>query len=330
MLNLKKAAAVMAAVVIAGFSASAADVTVKMNGVGTSEYMSFNSGSPIVHNDTLFVPARALADSAGMNVSWDQTTQTAIFSVDVRYGADTPLKAYCTEMINKVSVYNLAVTPKTVSIALTAGDTNAVLRFIFEDSDASDIAVGKNVALSVAPEVVNDSTLMIPLREAVAALGLQVGWSQEDLAVEISIPEHAVAPVGLKIIPVHTSKPVYQAPVTYEAPAVTYEEVVEEAPVEENKGTYLGRFKITHYCPCSQCNGSWGNHTAYADEIKPGQTIAVDPKVIAPLSWVYVDGYGLRRAEDCGGAVKGNHIDMAIRYHGDAYEVVYRDVWLQN
>ena len=90
MLNLKKAAAIMAAVVIAGFSASAADVTVKMNGVGTSEYMSFNSGSPIVHNDTLFVPARALADSAGMNVSWDQTTQTAIFSVDVRYGADTP------------------------------------------------------------------------------------------------------------------------------------------------------------------------------------------------------------------------------------------------
>lgn len=329
MLNLKKAAAVLAAVVIAGFSASAADVTVKMNGVGGSEYMDFSSGSPIMHNDTLFVPARALADSAGMNVAWDQTTETAIFSVDVRYGADTPLKAYCTEMINKVPVYGLAVTPKSASIALTAGNTNAVLRFIFEDADGSDIAVGKNVGLSVAPEVVNDSTLMIPLREAVSAFGLQVGWSQDDLAVEISIPEHAVVPVGTRIMPVHTPRPVVK-PVVQE-PVVTYEEVVEEsAPVEENKGTYLGRFKITHYCPCNQCNGSWGNHTAYADEIKPGQTIAVDPKVIAPLSWVYVDGYGLRRAEDCGGAVKGNHIDMAIRYHGDAYEVVYRDVWLQN
>ena len=102
--------------------------------------------------------------------------------------------------------------------------------------------------------------------------------------------------------------------------------------MQENKGTYLGRFKITHYCPCSICNGGWGNNTAYAGKITPGQTIAVDPNVISPMSWVYIDGYGLRRAEDCGGGIKGNHIDMAVNSHSEAYKigVVYKDVWLQN
>ena len=68
----------------------------------------------------------------------------------------------------------------------------------------------------------------------------------------------------------------------------------------KTKGKYLGRFKITHYCPCYTCNGSNSGRTACAGQIIPGQTIAVDPSVIGKLQWVYIDGYGYRRAEDCG------------------------------
>lgn len=95
-------------------------------------------------------------------------------------------------------------------------------------------------------------------------------------------------------------------------------------------GTYLGTFKITHFCPCYVCNGSYGNHTAWAGEIIPGQTIAVDPSVIGKLQWVNIDGYGLRRAEDCGGGVQGNHIDVAVQTHQMALDlgVVYKDVYL--
>ncbi len=95
-------------------------------------------------------------------------------------------------------------------------------------------------------------------------------------------------------------------------------------------GTYLGTFKITHYCPCYICNGGYGNHTAWAGEIIPGQTIAVDPSVIGKLQWVNIDGYGLRRAEDCGGGVQGNHIDVAVPTHQMAMDlgVVYKDVYL--
>ena len=310
-----------------GLTASASAVTVKMNSIksNTGEYMDFSYSTPIMHNDVLFVPARSLANSLGADVSWDQTTETAQLVINLENGADTPIKQYGTELINKVSNYGLELSPKSISAAFTAGSSNAILRFIFKDTDGDEIAVGKSVSLTSTPEVAYDTTLMLPLREAVSIYGLDVSWNQEELAVQVSLPEYAIVPKDMKIIPVHTP-----IEVTQEAP-VYVEEVAENAPVEENNGTYLGRFKITHYCPCNTCNGGWGNATAYAGAITPGQTIAVDPNVIPPLSWVYIEDYGLRRAEDCGGGIKNYHIDMAVSSHSEAYSlgVVYKDVWLQ-
>lgn len=40
--------------------------------------------------------------------------------------------------------------------------------------------------------------------------------------------------------------------------------------------------------------------------------IAVDPKVIPLGSEVYVEGYGYATAEDIGGAIDGNEIDVFI------------------
>ncbi|MFD2115485.1 ubiquitin-like domain-containing protein [Paenibacillus yanchengensis] len=50
--------------------------------------------------------------------------------------------------------------------------------------------------------------------------------------------------------------------------------------------------------------------TASGTEVTEGKTIAVDPKVIPMGWWVYIDGIGFRRAEDKGGAIKGNKIDV--------------------
>ena len=93
----------------------------------------------------------------------------------------------------------------------------------------------------------------------------------------------------------------------------------------KTKGKYLGRFKITHYCPCYTCNGSNSGRTAWAGQIIPGQTIAVDSSVIGKLQWVYIDGYGYRRAEDCG-AFGGNHIDVAVPTHSMALENLHKPI----
>lgn len=50
--------------------------------------------------------------------------------------------------------------------------------------------------------------------------------------------------------------------------------------------------------------------TASGTTVKEGRTIAVDTSVIPMGWWVYIEGVGLRRAEDKGGAIKGNKIDV--------------------
>ncbi|MGZ4133709.1 MAG: 3D domain-containing protein [Tumebacillaceae bacterium] len=50
--------------------------------------------------------------------------------------------------------------------------------------------------------------------------------------------------------------------------------------------------------------------TATGTHVKDGETIAVDPSVIPLGSKVYIEGIGVRVAEDTGGAIIGNRIDV--------------------
>ncbi len=86
---------------------------------------------------------------------------------------------------------------------------------------------------------------------------------------------------------------------------------------------YMGDFKLTHYC-CEKRNhicGTGDGITATGTQVAAGRTIAVDPTVIPYGSKVYIEGYGWRTAEDCGGAVKNKHIDIAVETHSDALDI---------
>ena len=48
-----------------------------------------------------------------------------------------------------------------------------------------------------------------------------------------------------------------------------------------------------------------------------GQTIAVDPRVI-PYGTKVIIGGQIFTAEDCGGAIQGNHIDIYVNNHAEA------------
>lgn len=60
--------------------------------------------------------------------------------------------------------------------------------------------------------------------------------------------------------------------------------------------------------------------TATGVKATEGRTIAVDPNVIPLGWWVYIEGVGYRRAEDTGGAVKGNKIDVFFNSRGEALQ----------
>lgn len=111
----------------------------------------------------------------------------------------------------------------------------------------------------------------------------------------------------------------------------TVNTTLDELKSSEYKFVYMGDFKITHYCneKYEHICGYGDGLTATGVKVNPGTTIAVDPHVIPYGTQVYIEGYGWRKAQDCGGGVDDNHIDVAVNTHSEAMSmgVRHKDVW---
>lgn len=99
-----------------------------------------------------------------------------------------------------------------------------------------------------------------------------------------------------------------------------FEKKTEEEPQKNTKN--LGEFVLTAYCGEKYphiCND--GDATKTATGIKPtaNRTIAVDPSVIPYGTKVYINGQEYI-AEDCGGGIRGNRIDIFFDSHKDALD----------
>lgn len=104
----------------------------------------------------------------------------------------------------------------------------------------------------------------------------------------------------------------------------------------------LGRFKLTAYCSCEKCCDGWakkrpkdehGNEIVIGStgqELIDGVSIAVDKNVIPYGTKVMIAGKEYI-AEDCGGAIKGNRIDVYHSTHSSAKEfgVQYAEVFIK-
>lgn len=128
-------------------------------------------------------------------------------------------------------------------------------------------------------------------------------------------------------------------PVTTPVPEVS-EPAVEEpetsAPIE------LGEFKTTAYCTCVKCCGIWSQDhpsrvgtdyvqkTASGTIPTAGRTVAVDTDVIPFGTVLIIDGHEYV-AEDTGGAVNGNVIDIYFDSHESAceYGVQYKTIYIK-
>ena len=87
---------------------------------------------------------------------------------------------------------------------------------------------------------------------------------------------------------------------------------------EESDLIYLGEFLLTGYCDCPICQEEWVGTTALGVAPTPEWTIAVDPDVIPLGSYVVINGHTYR-AEDVGGMINYNHIDIFCSSHEECY-----------
>lgn len=87
----------------------------------------------------------------------------------------------------------------------------------------------------------------------------------------------------------------------------------------------LGVFQTTAYCPCNSCSEGWGRHTSTGAVATAHHTIAVDPSVIPYGTKVMINGV-VYTAEDRGGGVRGNHIDIFFDTHSESLNYGRRNV----
>ena len=91
-------------------------------------------------------------------------------------------------------------------------------------------------------------------------------------------------------------------------------EELEVDVVKESGLKSLGTFKLTAYCPCKSCSSDYGTQTSTGAVATEGRTVAVDPKII-PYGTVQIINGHEYVAEDTGGAIKGNVIDIFFNDH---------------
>lgn len=106
-------------------------------------------------------------------------------------------------------------------------------------------------------------------------------------------------------------------------------------PTQVNARTYIdyGLMKCTAYCPCESCSDNYGRTTHSGKMATAGRTIAIDPSIIDIGSKVKI-GDHIYTAEDTGGAVKGDVIDIFFDTHeevkafADGKGILYEHCWV--
>lgn len=85
------------------------------------------------------------------------------------------------------------------------------------------------------------------------------------------------------------------------------------------------RAMLMHASAYSAYDPGNSSYTATGSLLKRG-LVAVDPRVIPLGTRLYIPGYGMAVADDTGGAIKGNRIDLAFDSHGEALQFGRREI----
>jgi 3D (Asp-Asp-Asp) domain-containing protein len=102
--------------------------------------------------------------------------------------------------------------------------------------------------------------------------------------------------------------------------------VIRETDTPDGKIRYFRKLNVWATSYTGNCPGCSGR-TFSGTEVKRG-TIAIDPKVIPLGTKIYVPGYGFGVAEDTGGAIKGNKIDLGFEILSGQWSARWVEIYL--
>lgn len=86
----------------------------------------------------------------------------------------------------------------------------------------------------------------------------------------------------------------------------------------EQFGVTFQTFEVTAYLAIDPYENRYHGITFSGVPAKPYHTVAVDIKVIAIGTWLYIDGLGWRRAEDTGNMIIGKCLDVCVATRTEA------------
>lgn len=109
-------------------------------------------------------------------------------------------------------------------------------------------------------------------------------------------------------------------------------------PIVENKSDsveiekeLIGEFRLTFYTPSPDETDDSPHITATGAPVKPGITVAVDPRYWKLGTKFYIEGYGYVIAEDTGSKINGPHaMDVSVETKEQAFKngIQHRKVWI--
>ncbi|UNK18515.1 G5 domain-containing protein [Paenibacillus sp. N3/727] len=268
----------------------------------------------------LAVPVKVTADGKVNTIFTTQDTVGNVLKetgISIK-GEDTVKPSLETKIIEKADIRVVRVTKQTVKQtenrsfrviktadpSLVKGDNRVIqsgkpgivvnhIEKVYEDGKlVSKNVIGKEIQRKTKDKIIAVGTKKVVVPEEPVA---------ETESADITTTANATVRTAAK-----ESSP--EKPAVKAASAkVKVNNVVSRAGVDFEYKKVLNNVSMTAY---SAEQKGIGTRTASGTRVTEGRTIAVDPSVVPIGWWVYIEGVGFRRAEDTGGAIKGNKIDV--------------------
>jgi uncharacterized protein YabE (DUF348 family)/3D (Asp-Asp-Asp) domain-containing protein len=202
------------------------------------------------------------------------------------------------------------VTPAP-EVELSSGEAIKIVRVTKEFAE-------ETVAIAFDTVTQNDGNLLKGKQQTVqegkeGSKVIRTERTYEDgaLVAEQTVEETVAAESVSKVVAVGTKVPV---PTVLSSSSPNVDEIT-KGGVNFGYKKILNNVTLTAYSADAASTGKDSSHPQYGvtstgTTVTEGRTIAVDKNVIPLGWWVYIEGLGFRRAEDTGGSVKGNKVDV--------------------